>query len=101
MVTLCLQLPEPNKAKNLAVSVRTVSSLTVTWDAGDGENTGFTVQLDSGTEIPVTKGTSGTYTFNSLTPGKEYNVTVVTKSGNQTSTDLTGSFRTSKFLSVS
>ena len=101
MATLCLQLPEPNKAKNLAVSVRTVSSLTVTWDAGDGENTGFTVQLGSGKEVPATKGTSGTYTFNSLTAGQEYTVTVVTKSGDQTSTDLTGSFRTSKCLNVS
>ena len=70
MVTLCLQLPEPNKAKNLAVSVRTVSSLTVTWDAGEGENTGFTVQLDSGTEVPVTKGTTGTYTFNRFDTGQ-------------------------------
>ena len=71
MATLCLQLPEPNKAKNLAVSVRTVSSLAVRWDAGEGENTGFTVKLGSGTEVPVTKGTTGTYTFNNLTAGQE------------------------------
>ena len=101
MVTLCLQLPEPNKAKNLAVSVRTVSSLTVTWDAGDGENTGFTVKLGSGKEVPATNGKKGSHTFNSLTAGQNYTVTVVTKSGEQTSTKLTGSFRTSKFLNVS
>ena len=95
---MCLHLPEPNKAKNLAVSVRTVSSLTVTWDAGDGENSGFTVQLDSGTEIPVPKGTSGTYTFNSLTAGQEYSVTVVTKSENQNSDKMTKTFRTGKCL---
>ena len=61
MATLCLQLPEPNKAKNLAVSVRTVSSLTVTWDAGEGENTGFTVQLGSGKEVPATNGKNSYY----------------------------------------
>ena len=99
MVTLCLQLPEPNKAKNLAAE-RTVSSLTVTWDAGAGENTGFTVRLGSGTEVAVLKDATRTHTFDSLTAGQEYSVTVVTKSGDQTSTDLTGSFRTSTCLSV-
>ena len=93
-----LQLPEPNKAKNLAVSARTVSSLTVTWDAGAGENSGFTVKLDSGTEHSVPKGTTGTYTFDSLTAGQEYSVTVVTKSGDQTSDTMTKTFRTGKCL---
>ena len=95
---MCLQLPEPNKAENLVVSVRTVSSLTVTWDAGDGENSGFTVRLDSGIEVAVPKDTTRTHTFDSLTAGQEYTVTVVTKSGDETSTDLTGNFRTSKCL---
>ena len=97
---MCLQLPEPNKAKNLAAE-RTVSSLTVTWDAGAGENTGFTVRLGSGTEVAVLKDATRTHTFDSLTAGQEYSVTVVTKSGDQNSDTMTKTFRTSKCLTLS
>ena len=95
---MCLQLPEPYKAKNLVVSERSVSSLTVTWDAGDGENSGFTVRLGSGTEVVVPKDATRTHRFTSLTAGQEYTVDVVTKSGDQNSDTTTTRFRTSKCL---
>ena len=95
---LCLHFPEPNKPTDLAVSERTVSSLTVTWNAGAGEKSGFKVKLQGGTEQTVAGGSKGTYKFDSLTAGKEYNVVVVTESGDQRSENLTGNFHTSKCL---
>ena len=95
-----LHFPEPNKPTDLAVSERTVGSLTVTWKAGAGENSEFKVKLQGKTEHTVSGGDTGTYTFDSLEAGKEYTVVVVTKSGNQKSDSLSGNFRTSKCLCV-
>ena len=82
------------------MSDRNVSSLTVTWKAGAGENSEFKVKLQGETEQTVTGGDTGTYTFGSLTAGKEYTFVVVTKSGNQKSESLTGNVRTSKCLCI-
>ena len=97
---VCLHFPEPNQPTDLAVSERTMSSLTVTWKAGAGERSEFKVKLQGDTEHTVSGGDSGTYTFGSLKAGKEYIVVVVTESGNQKSESLTGNFRTSKCLCV-
>ena len=75
-----------------------MSSLTVTWNAGAGEKSGFKVKLQGGTEQPVAGDSKGTYKFDSLTAGKEYTVVVVTESGHQRSESLSGNFRTSKCL---
>ena len=97
---MCLHFPEPNQPTDLTVSARTESSLTVTWKAGAGEKSEFKVKLQGDTEHTVAGGDTGTYTFDSLTPGKEYTVVVVTESGNLRSDSLTGNFRTSKCLGV-
>ena len=70
----------------------------MTWDAGDGDNTGFSASIQSGTQHPVIGGSTGTWTFDSLTAGQEYTVVVVTKSGGQTSNSITGKFRTGECL---
>ena len=75
-----------------------MSSLTVTWNAGAGDKSQFKVKLQGGTEQTVAGGSKGTYTFDSLKAGKEYNVVVVTESGDQRSESLSGNFRTSKCL---
>ena len=100
---ICLQLPEPNKAKDLIATKRTVDSLTVKWDVGVGEKSGFTVSLE---EVTNTANTiSGIdqkeWTFSGLTAGTEYTVVVVTNSGNQTSESLTGKFYTCKYTHLS
>ena len=77
-----------------------MSSLTVTWDAGDGDNTGFKVKLQDGTALLVTGGATGTHKFEDLIAGKEFTVLVFTESGDQKSESLTGSFRTSKCLNI-
>ena len=67
------------------------------WDAGDGENTEFSASIQGGTQRSVIGGSTGTWTFDSLTAGQEYTVVVVTKSGGQTSNSVTGKFRTGEF----
>ena len=90
------QLSEPNKPKDLAISARTVDSLTVTWDAGAGERSGFIVKLEGEEDHTVPGGDTGSWQFTKLTAGREYTVVVVTKSGAQSSGALSGKFRTSK-----
>ena len=77
-----------------------MSSLTVTWKAGAGEKSEFKVKLQGDTEHTVAGDDTGTYTFDGLIAGKEYNVVVVTESGNQRSEIMTGNFRTSKCLCI-
>ena len=95
----CLQLTAPNKAKNLVVNTRTLDSLTLKWDAGDGDNSGFTVSLQG---VPGKSHDTDQreWSFSRLTAGREYTVVVVTKSGDKTSESLTGKFTTSKCFSV-
>ena len=99
-VCIRVNLSAPSDPKNLVVTARTVSTLTVTWDAGDGDNTGFSASLQGGTQHPVDGGSTGTWTFSSLTAGQEYTVVVVTKSGGQTSGSITGTFRTGEYLNL-
>ena len=77
-----------------------MGSLTVTWKAGAGDNTGFKIKLQGGTDNPVTGADTGTKKFDGLIAGKEFTVVVVTESGDQKSESLTGKFRTSKCLSI-
>ena len=73
-----------------------MSTLTVTWDAGVDENTGFAVKLQGKDEHPVATGTKGSYEFTGLMAGREYTVVVVSSSGDQRSDSLTRKFHTSK-----
>ena len=81
--------------------MRSVSTLTVTWDAGADENTGFAVKLQGENEHPIAAGTKGSHKFTGLTAGREYTVVVVTTSGDQRSESRTGKFHISKSLAVS
>ena len=72
-----------------------MNSLTVTWAAGDDENSGFVVKLENGAEHNVDK---MTWTFENLEFGTKHTVIVVTRSGDQRSEPLTESFYTSKFM---
>jgi len=103
---ICLQLPEPNKAKNLVATDRTVNSLTVKWDAGDGEKSGFTITISlagvTGTSHTISGTDQREWTFSELeAAGTEYTVDVVTNSGDQTSKSLTETFYTSKYTHLS
>ena len=100
---ICLQLPEPNKAKDLIATKRDVDSLTVKWDVGVGEKSGFTVSLEgvNNTYYTISGIDQREWTFSGLTAGTEYTVVVATNSGDQTSESLTGKFYTSKYTHLS
>lgn len=72
-------------------------SLTVSWSApAEGNVTGYSVTLvagDTSKTQTLGKDTTST-TFTGLTPGTEYNIAVVSVSGDQTSTEEKGIFYT-------
>uniref|UniRef100_A0A3Q3VX91 protein-tyrosine-phosphatase n=1 Tax=Mola mola TaxID=94237 RepID=A0A3Q3VX91_MOLML len=75
---------EPSAVSGLAVSSRTCSSLGLSWQAGPGRTQRFRLQLwdRSGLLMNGTlESTATQHTIGDLSPGRLYNVTMVTESG--------------------
>ena len=92
---------EPGVATKLEAKSRTVSSLTVLWDAPlSGDVTEYRIKLrdKQGTETTVRGRATRTSTFTGLAAGTMYTVVLVTVSGDQQSEVLQSNFYTSKCL---
>uniref|UniRef100_A0A669E461 protein-tyrosine-phosphatase n=1 Tax=Oreochromis niloticus TaxID=8128 RepID=A0A669E461_ORENI len=81
---------KPSAVIVLAVTSRTCSSLSLSWQAGNGRTQRFRLQLWEQPESPDQSGllknetlgsTTTRHTLNGLVPGRLYNITVVTESG--------------------
>ena len=94
----------PEAALNLKVDVRTVHSLTVTWDVPmSGGLTGYTVNVEerTGSEQTIQDSAPRIVTFNGgLSAGTQYTVILVTVSGDQNSKPIQKTFHTSKFKDI-
>ena len=95
---LCLVVPQP--ARRMRVDVRSVHSLTVTWDSpSSGGLTEYRViveEVESNHTVPESELKSSTFT--GLTAGTHYTVVVVTVSGERKSSVIQRKFYTRKFL---
>ena len=90
----------PDAVRNLVVSARSNSSLTVGWDVpADGGLSGYSVTIkgDGATQTQNSDKDTTTHEFTSLTAGTEYTVSVFTVSGNQQSAKVEDTFYTSKY----
>lgn len=81
---------KPSAVIGLAVTSRTCSSLSLSWQAGNGRTQRFRLQLWEQSESPDQSGllknetlgsTTTRHTLNRLVPGRLYNITVVTEGG--------------------
>ena len=95
----CLFRTVPDAVRNLVVSDRSNSSLTVGWDVrADGVLSGYGVTV-KGDGTPQTQNPdrdTTTHEFTGLTAGTEYIVSVLTVSGDQQSAKVEDKFYTSK-----
>ncbi|XP_011489637.1 receptor-type tyrosine-protein phosphatase beta isoform X1 [Oryzias latipes] len=80
----------PSPVVGLAVTSRTCTSLDLGWQAGPGRTQRFRLQLWEGSASPdqsnllrneVLESTATQHTLSQLTPGRRYNVTMVTEAG--------------------
>ena len=97
-VELGLVVPQP--ARRMRADVRSVHSLTVTWDSpSSGGLTEYRViveEVESNRTVPKSELRSSTFT--GLTAGTPYTVVVVTVSGERRSSAIQRKFHTRKFL---
>ena len=69
----------------------------MTWSAGGGELSGFTVSREGGQEKQFDVNDLKKHQFTGLKPGTKYTIVVLSKSGDQTSAAMTRDFHTCKY----
>uniref|UniRef100_A0A8C2ZU76 protein-tyrosine-phosphatase n=1 Tax=Cyclopterus lumpus TaxID=8103 RepID=A0A8C2ZU76_CYCLU len=83
-VCVCVASSEPSAVSGLSVTSRTSSSLGLSWQAGPGRTQRFRLQLWDQTGLvrnETLESTATQHTLTDLTPGRLFNITMVTEAG--------------------